>query len=665
MCGIAAIISPNPKPLSFDILQMANAIRHRGPDGEGFALISAGRDPRFFSGADTVHESWSFEIPYRPTAEISKAGDLLSHVAFGHRRLSILDLSQTGHQPMFRPEPGLVITYNGEIYNYLELRAELEKRGHRFSTGTDTEVLLCAYEEWGPDCLHRFNGMFAFVLYDLKRNQVFAARDRFGVKPLYFWRSPDGVVAFASEIKQFTVLPGWSAKLQHQRAYEYLNFGLTDHTEETLFSGVRQVRGGEMITLSMADACGEIRPVRWYELKPTAVRFDYAEAVDYFRELFFDAVRLRLRSDVPVGTALSGGLDSSSIVCAVHHLLNHSSKKDFQNTFSACSKIKRFDESRFINSVVQKTNVKPHYTQPSLSELFLELEKIIWHHDEPFASTSVFAEWKVFELVAQTDVKVTLDGHGADEMLAGYHGYFIPFYMNLLLRGQFFTLARELQAARRNHGRANHHLAQALFRLLVPAPARSFVKKLVSHGVSHTDWLNGNVLKSNATNPFETYGGMARSIREFSYDQMLHSSLPKQLKWADRDSMAHSIESRAPFLDYRLVEFLLGCPDSFKIASGTTKRILRGAMRGFLPELVENRPDKMGFVTPEEHWVQNEAPAQFLEEARRTIDSSHEVFTSTALEQIEAVVSGKKTFNHQPWRIIAFGAWMKRFSVGV
>jgi len=326
MCGIAAIASADaPIPLEL-VRRMADLVRHRGPDGEGFVAASA-RDvaPVAYAGLDTPPACIRPGHAYLP-AHVPQTGSVAAAVLLAHRRLSIVDLSPAGHQPMSFANGRYWIVYNGEIYNHPELRVELMAEGVEFASASDTEVILAAYHRWGPDCLARFNGMFSFVVFDNREKTLFAARDRFGVKPLYYWIAPGGFVAFASEIKQFTGLPGWRAQLNPQRGYDFLAWGLSEHTEETLFDGVRQLRGGEAVRFRLAEIrglrSGASLPVyRWYHLQKGHFDGSQANAVERFRELLFDAVRLRMRSDVPVGSCLSGGLDSSAIVCIAHRLL--------------------------------------------------------------------------------------------------------------------------------------------------------------------------------------------------------------------------------------------------------------------------------------------------------------------------------------------------------
>ena len=662
MCGIAVLVGRVGVNVAAHIGTMCKVIRHRGPDDEGYALVEDGMaSPRFLGGADTPSDCYNSGLPYAPVSTLGAGTS--ARIAMGHRRLSILDLSSAGHQPMADDALRQLIVYNGEVYNHVELRTELEALGHVFRSHSDTEVVLAAWRQWGEGCLSRFNGMFAFVILDLERHRLFAARDRFGVKPLYWWVSPEGFIAFASEIKQFTTLPGWRARLNGARAYDYLNWAASDHGVETLFDGVRQFAGGEYLLAGMDALTENIRPQRWYTLRPAAVEMDYEAAVCRFRELFEDSVRLRLRADVPVGTGLSGGLDSSSIVCTVNRLLRDQGAHALQNTFSACAEDPRFDERRFIEIVARHTGVATHYTFPHLDGLFPALDDLVWHHDEPFLSTSVYAEWRVFELAKACGVKVTLDGHGADELLAGYHGFFGARLAGLFQRGDLVGLAREMAAMRRRFGYSSSHLLLRMLDTLLPDALRQPLRRLSGRSATGVAWLDTDRLGVVEADPFQATGAKSASIRGMSRAQLLHTSLPVQLKWADRDSMAHSVESRVPFLDYRLVEFVQGCPDAFKIEAGVTKRILRAGLADRLPPEVAGRADKMGFVTPEAAWVREQAPDLFRHAVAEAVEASHGVLTPATVSAAEAIIAGRGAYDNLLWRWICFGRWMKRFSV--
>jgi asparagine synthase (glutamine-hydrolysing) len=667
MCGIAGFFSVQPQPAGI-IGQMTDLIRHRGPDDEGFALFqNLSGMMRVCGGPDTPGEAYEAGIAYAPKERLGDLGDCPVALALGHRRLSIVDLSPLGHQPMCTPDERFWIVFNGEIYNHVELRAELEAKGHRFLTHSDTEVMLAAYREWGGGCLERFNGMFAFLIYDMQDGKLFAARDRFGIKPLYYRVSAQGV-AFASEIKQFTALPDWQARMNGQRAYDFLNWGVLDHTDETMFDGVFQLRGGEALELDVRRACGGLPggrlPVfRWYRLGATPFSGSMEDAAEEFRYRFTDAVRLHLRADVPVGSCLSGGLDSSSIVCVMNELLRTQGGSALQNTFSACADVKRFDEREWIEEVVKQTGVSAHYVYPGLEDLFAKHGEIVWHQDEPFGSTSIYAQWNVFKSAAEQGVKVMLDGQGADEQLAGYHTFFGPHFAGMFKRGQWFRLWREIRAAKRLHGYSEANAVKLIANMLLPEALRQKLRARLGKASATPEWLSLEHMGAEPRDPFVELGAKATSVRAFSVGQLTALNLQMLLHWEDRDSMAHSIEARVPFLDYRLVEYVLGLPDEFKLQGGVTKRVLREGMRGILPERIRTRLDKLGFVTPEEVWLRERGAAEFRAALDEAIEASQGVLNHDARKVLDDMIAGRRPFNFMVWRMISFGAWMKEFNV--
>ncbi len=675
MCGIAGFIARHTLPASL-IRDMTDQVRHRGPDDEGFWLLQdGGQSPLVCGGTDTPLALCNSALPYRPKRHIDTLDDRPFRIALGHRRLSIVDLSLAGHQPMCTRDRRYWIVYNGEIYNYRELRTELEVLGHLFYSQSDTEVVLTAYSEWGEDCLARFNGMFAFLLYDAVEDSLFAARDRFGVKPLYYWISPAGDIAFASEIKQFTVLPGWCPRVNGQRAYDFLAWAMTDHSEETLFKGVFQLRGGESLRLNLCRMAGEpalqLRQDRllhklWYALSPTLFSGTFHDAAAEFRERLTDAVRLRLRADVAVGSCLSGGLDSSSIVCIMNELLDESGASRQQKTFSACADVDRFDERKWIDTVVTATGVDAHYIYPALDGLFAESADITWYQDEPFGSTSIYAQWSVFRLAAQQGVKVMLDGQGADEQLAGYHLFFGPCLLQLLRTGQFKALLAELTAMKRLHGYSYSKLFEFMAYFALPENVKNLLVFASGRpSVVNPSWLDCKKLGCSPKNPHLGIGySMAASIKELSIAQLTTSNLPMLLHWEDRDSMAHSIESRVPFLDYRLIEFVAGLPDRFKLSDGMTKRVMREGMTGIIPDMIRNRVDKLGFVTPEEVWLKSNAES-FKCQLITSIERSGGIIRPSALGLFDDIVTARRPFSFVIWRLLNFGEWLSRFSVNV
>ena len=618
MCGIAGIITKQGQPEKKQIQAMLDLIKYRGPDDSGIFIEN--------------------------------------EVGFGHNRLSIIDTSSAGHQPLFYQDRYVLIT-NGEIYNYLELKQELGKSGYKFQTQTDSEVIPAAYDHWGVDCLNHFNGMWSFVLYDKKTKTIFAARDRFGVKPFYYYDTPD-YLAFASEIKQFTSLPDWQAKLNQRIALEFMVFTGLDHTEETFFQGVKQLRGGQYLTYSLAEK--KVKVARWYDLKKSVkkqkISKNYAEVISGFAERLFDSVALRLRSDVKVGACLSGGLDSSSIVLLVNKVLRQQNKKDIQTTISACSHYKEYDEQEFIDEVVKKSGVDSHKIYIEYEALLKEMDKIIWHQDEPFDSTPLFAQWSVFAEARRRGLIVTLDGQGSDEQLAGYHEYYGRFFTGLLLRGKFKLLWSELKAYKKLHSYTNYNIIRQLANNLLPHFLKRFFKKL--RNKERLDWLN---MSDKRKSIYEANFG---SIKAASIAQMCYTNLPRLLHYEDRNSMAHSLESRVPFLDYRLVEYIAALPDEYKIKDGYTKYILREALKDIFPEKIRLRTDKKGFVTPEEIWVKNNSQA-IRADLVQAVERSGGLFNNKIIEMYDDFMSDKMEYDPVFWRVIAFGRWQKLFKVQI
>ncbi|MDV2482607.1 asparagine synthase (glutamine-hydrolyzing) [Methanoculleus sp. Wushi-C6] len=672
MCGIAALVMLGGLPEQLrHITVMTDILRHRGPDDEGSVFF--GQNPReisIFGGEDTPLAVYGSDLAYAPQHPTPGGLPERAVLALGHRRLSIIDPTPAGHQPMCSPDRRYWIVYNGEIYNYRELRLELEAYGHRFASSTDTEVLLAAYAHWGRDCLHRLNGMWAFVIYDTQEQKVFVARDRFGVKPLYYWFSPEGFLAMASEIKAFTVLPGWNPHVNGPRVYDYLVSNLLDHTSETLFAGVYQLRGGEAAEFRVGEIDTALPVYRWYRLDPHQFSGTFDEAVTEFGRLLRDSVRLRLRSDVPGGSCLSGGLDSSSIVCLANDLLREEQKEGFQKTFSACSDVKEYDEREYADEVISARGIEAHYTYPSFEELLEELDELVWYQDEPFKTTSIYAQWLVFELAANHGVKVLLDGQGADEQLCGYQWFFGCRYADHFHSMKWKMLWRDIRAVKSRHGLSEFQSLSMMGYYLLPSSVREIMKPYATSGQAGSSWLNTGLLSaynaaaSGAERSFAARSGPSlTTTQSIALDQMLWVSLPSLLHWEDRNSMAHSVESRVPFLDYRLVEYVMSLPEEYRIHEGVTKRILREAMSGILPERVRMRMDKMGFYTAEEHWLRYEDPEIFRRLLVEAVQDSKGILTKEVLGKLERMFTGDDPVSAMVWRWILFGRWMRIFNV--
>lgn len=663
MCGIAAIVDPAGGARLSDLRAMTDAIRHRGPDSEGYAIVTPQGVLRL-AGPDTNNEGATAQAPFLPTQRVESADSACGWAAVSQRRLAIIDLSAMGHQPMCDPSGRYWIVFNGEIYNYIELRRVLEQRGHTFFGHSDTEVLIAAFAEWDRGFLDRLIGMFAFVLVDTTVRRVFIARDRFGIKPVYAWRMPGGAWAVASEIKQFTTLPGWQARLDGRRGYDFLNFGMTDHTGSSMFADVVHIRGGEVVDASIDDLSVDLPVDRWWRLDPDVFTGSFQDAADQFRSRFEDSISIHLRSDVPLGSCLSGGLDSSSIVCEVRRQLDAQGVNAPQVAFSATSDDPAVDESRWMRIVSEETGVPFITRTPDLGRIPDLLPMIAWHLDEPFGSTSILAQWSVFQLAAEHSIKVMLDGQGADEQLAGYLPFFAWRYQELLRAGRLTSLIRDVRDTNRQHPGASRRLAMLTAYLTVPAWLGRLGGRVIgAPGQNPQEWLDLDLLGVEGhPDPMRELGAARPTVQALAISQLTATNLPALLRYEDRDSMAHSVEARVPFLDHRLVEFVLGLPSEYLISQGTTKRVLREAMRGTLPEQIRTRVDKIGFQTAEESWMRAN-PELTIAMTEQAIELSGGVLKPTCALYVRDLLAGRRSFDYAYWRRLSFGAWMRAFEV--
>jgi asparagine synthase (glutamine-hydrolysing) len=590
MCGIFVIVlQEGKKPTEALVKKATDLLSHRGPDSGGY----------FFK----------------------------NNLALGNRRLAILDLSDGGHQPM--SYEGLTITYNGELYNYLEIKEDLLSLGHTFQTKTDTEVILAAYKEWGKDCVNRFNGMWAFAIYDPKQRILFCSRDRFGIKPFYYFQK-EGNFAFASEIKAFSPLPFWQPTLHPEMAADYLIKGLQNHTDQTLYKNVQQLLPGHHLIFDLK--AHEFELEKYYDIadikQDTNLHFE--TTADKFRILLTDAIQLHSRSDVKVGSALSGGLDSSSIVALQYKMLRE--QRNNLEVVSYASEVPEFDESPYVNELIQQYPVKVHKVSSTFKETISIIDEVIRAHDEPLLSASLIAQYFVFKTAKANGLKVMLDGQGADELLAGYGTYYLPF-LKEIRPFRFFKLFQEIW------GLLGKHQIKLSKKL-------SFFKKYPA-------------LSQYLNLPPSSSPVIKKGFQNYSNYMIQEGILPALLQFEDRNSMAHSVESRVPFLDYRLVEFCMSLPADFKIKKGVRKAILREAMSSLLPDKILNRFDKMGFSTPQEQWM-SEHSKFILEVINKTVSSYPDIFTSELTSFTSRVLSKKRIDYYSfLWRVMTFGRWLE------
>ena len=555
MCGLVATISFDGRPAEPGVLQRASdSLAHRGPDDSGLST-------------------------YGP-------------VGFGFRRLAILDLSPAGHQPMETPDGRLAIVFNGEIYNYIELKRELEQLGRSFRSGSDTEVLLQAYDQWGTDCVTRFNGMWAFVIYDRARRRIFASRDRFGVKPLYRWTDGKRMV-LASEIKAIVATDWYRPAVNWMVASRFLCRGHLDEDTQTFYKDVDQLAAGSTLEVGLD---GQFRERRFWSTAASADQIP-PDPVARFRELFEDAVRLRMRSDVPVGVCLSGGIDSNAIISMMAKLRDDSVPYPLQ-AFSYIPE--EFSEATYIHESIDRTGATLNVLETSPERLWDLLPKALWHYDEPVHSPTALIGFELMRLAKSRGVTVVLNGQGADEVNAGYHNYFRFHWADLMHQGRFVRAAAEITAYGRGQGKPVMPLLSQAFgewmrieaRRVVPRPPQ--VETVANH-----PWLTEDVVRQAP--PFDTEQWSA-SLRETLVRSVEHRPLPLYLRVEDRNSMAHSVEARLPFLDYRLVSLAFSLPSEWKLKAPWNKHLVRESMKGVIAEGVRTRLDKMGFPTPGRHW---------------------------------------------------------------
>jgi asparagine synthase (glutamine-hydrolysing) len=658
VCGIVGVISIGPNVDVAAAQRALATLRHRGPDDEGLVLLTMADGAfRALGGEDTPEAAYALPAPYAPKRG---PGPVHADLVLGSRRLAILDLSAAGHQPMCNEDATVWVTHNGEIYNFPELRGELERLGHVFHSHTDTEVILHAYEEWGEDALHRFNGMWAFLLWDGRRRRLVCARDRFGVKPLYYAQA-GGTVVLASEPKAILATGLVGPEPNDRLVVHYLAHGLVDHTDETLFAEIRAVPPGHVLVVE--DAALHLR--RWYELPLDEPLLGLTEAryAERFREALEDAVRIRLISDVPVGTCLSGGLDSSSIACLVDELMRDQGLKlgglDVQKTFSARYPGAPDDEGHYIDAVAAVTGVERHEVVPSAAELLSALQSLVRHQDEPFTTTSIYAQWDVYRLARSAGVAVTLDGQGGDETVGGYPHQRPSLLVHLLRTGRLLRWTRE---ARLSEGRLGRLLAQTVLssvRATLPTSVRA---PLLARRAARKapPWLRAD----RVPHPAEILRH-DRPIRDTFRSQLyldLVAGLPSLLRYADRNSMAHSVEARLPFLDYHVVELAFALPHELRLGRGETKVVLRRAMAGRVPEAVLRRRDKIAFSTPQDSWFRGPL-RPFVAEVLRSPSFRARPWLAAAEVDLalDRYLGGTEDRSAEIWRWLNLELWLREF----
>ena len=581
MCGIAGIVSADKEVITKErLMKMSDAIKHRGPDGEGYWI------------------------------------NVSNHVGLGHRRLSIIDLSDNAAQPMHYLNRYSIV-HNGEIYNYIELKKELTAKGYVFNSLSDTEVLVAAYDRWKENCLHYFDGMFAFAIWDEKEQTLFAARDRFGEKPFFYHH--DGVqFAFASEMKALWAA-GIEKKVNEKLLFNFITLGYTqnpDNASETAYKSIYKLPAASFLSYCPHKQ-KNITPQLYWQLEKNKIDNDITEAaaIEKFTTLFTQSVKNRLRSDVALGTSLSGGLDSSAIAVIIQQI----QQSGFMlQTFSAIFPGFVGDESQYIQLLSEKKDIINFTTNPTAESFIADFEQLCYHQEGYITSASVYAQYKVFKLAKEHHVKVLLDGQGADEILAGYHKYYHWYWQELFSKDKKL-LQNEIVAATQLGVKDKWNWKNRLS-ALYPSLAGMYLK-------------TGPIKKQLSSAGLETrfilnYGSSyyklpkQNSLSNVLYYNTFNNGLEELLHYADRNSMAYGCEVRLPFLQHHLVEFIFSLPSNFKIKNGRTKWLLRKAMNDLLPEKIAWRKDKIGFEPPQAIWMQEATMQGYIRAAKEKLVSA-------------------------------------------
>jgi asparagine synthase (glutamine-hydrolysing) len=633
MCGIFGHYSSrsveDAAELQSRLLAAQRALHHRGPDDRGLEILFITR------GLDVSPGS----------------------LALGHTRLSIIDLSSGGHQPMHSSDGRHTVVFNGEIYNYRELRAELKTAGYAFRTDSDTEVLLAAWAHWGISGLRRLTGMFAFAVYDRQDESLTLVRDAFGIKPLLYSLDEESF-SFASEVPALLELLACKPDLDLQQAYDYLVYGRYDDQARTFYKGVAHLLPGHWLRVDLKTTRASAPERWWWPSIKERTDLSFEDAAAQLREMFLNSVRLHLRSDVPIGAALSGGLDSSAVVCAMRHL----EPEMPIHTFTYVARGSAVDEERWADIVNQHVGAIAHKVVVEPQELGEDLDNLIRIQAEPFGTSSIYAQYRVFKLARECGISVILDGQGADESLGGYEGY--PSYVlkELLSQFQIFEAISFASNWSDRFGRSKKTLLKSVLASFLSYQAKTQLKKIQLLN-KRPPWIRENCLGS-AERYVQSIKYQNNENKRYLADTLRYeltaTRIRRLLRYEDRNSMAFSIESRVPFLTIGLVEFLLSLPTRYLVSSAAeTKSVFRAAMRGIVPDEILDRRDKVGFDTPQHSWLKGQW--QSIEQTIRDVPKDSLIDFAQAKRVIE---TGLESEDHLPemWRIINYRAWLKNFA---
>ena len=628
MCGITAIIRMRGPAMAEDMVQqMTREVAHRGPDNENSVFLTKGISETW-EATDNCRSAWT--------------------VGLGHRRLSILDLSPAANQPMSYRDRYWTV-YNGEVYNYVELRAQLERLGHAFHTSSDTEVILAAYAQWGTQCFERLRGMWGLVIVDGPRDAAIFCRDRLGIKPLYLWRAP-GLIAIASEIKQLRHLPGFRPRMNQATAGEYLRTGYED-PRQTFFDQVSPVPAGTWLRISLDTLAVSEPQEYWYPERIQPVVNDAEEAGRLFAHKLEETVKIHLRSDVPVGCALSGGLDSSAIAVTADRF--HGDRDGPIHTFTSTFPDNAVDEREYADAVLREIHGSSHLVNLAPAEFLDDLSRFLWCHDEPVGSLSMYAGYRISRLTREAGVPVILNGQGGDEILGGYWQAYFAYLGNAARRGHGLSLVRHLGGALLGLG--NRDLIGQIPVMYRRYRARRNPPIQVKLG------RPDDGIQFEPLNRFLSLDGQAQRLH-----QIREMFLPRLLKWEDRNSMAFGVEGRYPYLDHELVELCLSFSPEVLYNRGWTKWPLRLGLKGALPRAVLHRRTKFGFEVPQDEWLcgaLRPTLQQWLEEDRPAWDHVERDDVRSLAQRTWKLAGKQNEPGEMLFRIFLFDKWIELFGV--
>lgn len=624
MCGIFGYIHQQGIPeIDLGHINPTSLLHHRGPDDTG----------------------WLWDDGEKLVERAEFTSGLSPKIFLLHKRLSIIDLSKQASQPMACQQQRYYLVYNGEIYNFLDLKKYLQNQGIIFHSKSDSEVLLQAYIYWGKECLQKLQGMFAFAIFDRLKKTIFMARDSFGIKPFYFIHFKDRFL-FSSEIKALTPFLR-TRTVNGTLLFHYLRSGMTDYCNKTLFEEINHLSPGHFLELDCQSMNLSEFQAYWSPSFNQNKAISFTQAAKELKELFLESIRMHLRSDVPVAAALSGGIDSSAIVSAIRHL---NPSIDI-HTFSYIAKEEQINEEKWVDLVNQDISGISHkvYTNPNF--LSADLERLISIQDEPFGSTSIYAQSQVFHHAAQANIKVMLDGQGADEILGGYNFYTAARFASLVKQNKILA-AYELF-------KNNTHLLLRSFAYLLPSTLQIWLRKINNPYIP--SWLNKKWFSQQDVlcQPIKASYG-----RNVLFEELIHTltaaSLPMLLRYADRNSMAFSIESRVPFLTTTMVDFIFSLPEHYIISNqGVRKSVFREAMRNIVAQPILDRRDKIGFATPEKHWLTQLKPWMeqvLLSDMARSLP----VFNyKNLIKDWQNMLQNKTSFDFRFWRWVNLIKWFE------